>query len=126
MTTVRYLRGLFIRVLSLFSRSRAERDRQSEIESNIQLHIDANAHAGMTAEESRRAALVKFGSIDSASEAWRDQKRIPFLEVLMRNVKYALRLLVKSPGFAAAVILVLALSIGGNIAIFSIVNATLI
>ena len=61
MTTVRCLRGLFIRVLSLFRRSRAERDRQSEIESNIQLHIDANAHAGMNTESGDQSGAVAPG-----------------------------------------------------------------
>ena len=126
MPLVGRLRALMIRTGNLFNRSAAERQIEEELQSNIELHIYANLEAGMSPDESRRLALAKFGGLDSAREALRDQQRIPFPEIVMRDTRYALRMVTKSPGFALAVVLVLAISIGGNIAIFSIVNAALI
>ncbi len=123
---MRRFRGWLVRALDFLRQRRAEVDLNEEIQSNLALHTDDNVRSGMTLQEARRAALVRFGSVEATKEAWRDQKRLPFLEVLMTDARYALRMLIKSPVFAGTVILVLALGIGGNVAIFSIVNAALI
>src|SRR5262245_31955277 len=102
---LRYLRGLLVRLLHLGRRSKAERELAEELESALQLHIDDNIKSGMSPKESRRIALVKFGGIEAMKEAWRDRKRIPFLEVVMRDARYALRMMRKSPGFAITVVL---------------------
>jgi putative ABC transport system permease protein len=123
---MRTLRAWLLRLSSLIRRRRDEQELSAEIEANLILHIDANLRAGMDSLEARRVALARFGGMDTAKEAWRDQKRIPFLEVLMRDTRYALRMIRNNSGFAATVILVLALGIGANVAIFSIVNAALL
>jgi hypothetical protein len=89
MTLMRRLRALIVRAGNLFSRPAAEREVEEEIQSNLQLHIDANIRAGMSPDESRRRALAKFGGLDAAREALRDQQRIPFLEIMMRDTRYA-------------------------------------
>src|SRR5262245_11385306 len=122
----RLLLSYLSRIRDLLRRKRTELEFDDEIQSNLALHIDDNVRAGMTPHEARRAALVKVGSIEATREAWRDRKRLPFFEVLMTDARYALRMLRKSPVFAATVILVLAIGIGGNVAIFTIVNAALL
>ena len=111
MMLARRLRALILRSLNLFRRRDAERRLEEEIQSNIELHIEANLRDGMSPDESRRRALAKFGSLDATREAIRDQQHIPFLEIAMRDTRYAVRLIKKSPGFTLAVILVLAISI---------------
>src|SRR5215813_13061096 len=96
MRVFRLLRATAIRIANTFGRPRLDREFGEEFESNLQLHIDANLRSGMTPEEARRSALLQFGGIDVAYEAWCAEKRLPLLEVLMRDTKYALRMMRKS------------------------------
>src|SRR5262245_12194730 len=123
---LRHWRALLIRLFNMARPSRNERELDEELQSVIELHTEANIQSGMSFEEARRAALVKFGGLDAAKEAWREGERLPFLEVMMRDARYAIRLIRKNPVLAVAVVLVLAVGIGGSIAIFSIVNAVLL
>ena len=90
-------RAFLIRLLNVARPSRNERELAEELASVVQLHIEANMRSGMSFEESRREALVKFGGIDAAKEAWRERRRLPFLEVMMRDARYAFRLIQKNP-----------------------------
>src|ERR1044071_7268516 len=80
----------------------------------------------MTAVEARRQALLKFGSVDVVKEIYRDQRGLPAMETLLRDVRHALRRLRRTPAFTAAVLLTLALGIGANIAIFGVLDSILI
>jgi predicted permease len=105
----------------LFKKRQHEEDFQQEIEANLQMQIDDNIRSGMTVDEARRAAHIKFGSIDATKEQVRERRGIPFPTVT-RDIHYAVRILRQNKKWSTVAILSLALGIGANTAIFNAVN----
>ncbi|HLH55293.1 MAG TPA: permease prefix domain 1-containing protein [Verrucomicrobiae bacterium] len=120
------LRGWMMRLGGLIHRRRNDREFDEEIENHIQLRIDENLQTVMTPEEARRQAKIRIGGIEAAKEACRDQRGLPVLETLWRDVRYAARMLWKNPGFTAAAVITLALGLGANTAVFSLLNAAIL
>jgi hypothetical protein len=110
----------------MFKRTRSTNDFAEEIKTHLELEAEELRHEGLSEGEARRKARVEFGNVRIAHEHFYLKNRIVWLDNLARDMKDAIRQLVRHPGFAATAILVLALGIGASVAIFAFVDAALI
>jgi predicted permease len=120
------IRIILSRIAALFRVRKLDADLDEELRSHIDLAIEENVKRGTSAQAARTQALREFGGVTQTAEAYRMQRGIPFVESFLQDGRYALRQLQRNPGFTVTVVVTLALAIGANTAIFTVVQSILL
>src|SRR5262245_23298211 len=123
---MRPLRAIVRRWKALFQRESTETELEDEIQLHLEMETAKNIRGGMKADQARREALIAFGGIDAVKEAHRDGRGVRWLEDVLADTRFALRTFRRNPLLAGTAILTLALGIGANTAIFSVVNRVIL
>src|SRR5215471_10235222 len=123
---INWLRVLACRIRGWLAPGRLDRDFEQELEAHLTLLTEENIRRGLTAEAARREARLRLGSVTQLRETHRELQGLPLIETVAGDIRYALRTLRKAKGFTVVVVLCLALGIGANTAIFSMIDAVML
>ena len=114
------------RLRALLKRDKLEQELADELRYHLERDTEQNLKSGMTPDEAYYSALKAFGNVDLSKEECRDARSVKFMEDLIRDIRYSIRLLIKNPAFSLVAVLTLTLGIGANTAIFSLLDAVLL
>ena len=123
---MKFLRRFLIRAVNFATGRRNDQRLREEIAEHLALQIEENLNAGMALAEARRQARIKFGAAEAIRDEHHAEQSLPFVENLFQDLRFAVRMLLRSPGFSLIVIATMALGIGATTAIYSVIDATLL
>src|SRR5436305_10160448 len=120
------MRVLISRLKGLFASQRQDEELNEELQAHLEMLVEENRRKGMPPGEARRVAGITLGGIAQTEEAYREARGLHFVQTFLQDLRYTFRMLRRAPGFAAVVIVSLALGIGANTAIFSAIDAVML
>ena len=121
-----FLQEAFNHIRSFFRGDPLDQELSQEMSTHLEMAVEENIASGMSVKEARRYALVRFGGVAQAREQHRESRGLPWLDVLMQDLRFTFRTLKRECGFTTVAVLILALGIGANVAVFSVVNTILL
>ena len=121
-----FFQEFFNRVRSFFRDAPLDQELNEEMAAHLEMAVEENMRRGMPEEEARRQALIQFGGGQQARELHREARGLPWLDVLMQDLRFTFRTLKRDAGFAILAVLILAFGIGANVVVFSVVNTILL